>query len=147
MADREFVLDLQKVMDSLENEDVFAFSFPALGKVVAVDTRTNDSEGPHVFIASISDSSKDRITSLGRLRPGFPSIRRLAVIMWPRYVDSLVTLGIWDRVVTRLLRAGHEDAIAACDTVIHQLRRLEKTELAAVVSGEGYQTIWPGRAD
>ena len=149
MADREFVPDLQKVMDSLENEDVFCFSFPALGKVVVVDTRTNHSEGPLVFIASTSASPKERITSLRRLRPGFPRIRRLAVIVWPRYVDSLVTLGIWDRLVERLLKAGHEDPIGACDALIQQLGRLEKAELAAVVTGGGYQTIWPfdGPAD
>ncbi len=76
------------------------------------------------------------------MRSGFPRIESLTVIPWPRYVDSLVSLGVWDRIVARLAASGHDDAAGACDEVLLELRRLEKAELAAVLSGATYHTIW-----
>ena len=65
------------------------------------------------------------------------------MVQWTRYVDSLVTLGVWDRIVKRFADSGQDDAVAACGTVLSELRRLENAELAAVVLGHNYHTIWP----
>ena len=75
------------------------------------------------------------------MRSSFPRIESLTVIPWPRYVDSLVTLGVWDRIVERLAASGHHDPAPACDEVLRELRQLEKAELAAVLRGEHYHTI------
>ena len=66
----------------------------------------------------------------------------LTVITWPRYVDSLVELGIWERILDRMGAPSRPDVAAACNEVQEELRRLEKGELAGVVIGENYHTIW-----
>ena len=93
-------------------------------------------------IAPMVTSAQERIRSIQRMRPGLPTVSSLALIAWPRYVDSLVALGVWGRIVKRFSDSGHEDAVAACDVVLDELRRLEKAELRAVVEGDGYRIIW-----
>jgi hypothetical protein len=116
--------------------------FPMLGKAVVIDTRSSETEGPLVQIMPLVASPQERIRILRRLRPRFPRIRDLTVIPWPRYVNSLVTLGIWDRITYRMAASGHEKASIACVTVLDQLRDLEQRELAEVVNGQNYHTLW-----
>ena len=80
-----------------------------------------------------------------RLRPAFPRPDNLTLIPWSRYVDSLVSLGIWDRIVQRFKDSAHTGAVAACESALGELRRLEKAELASVVKGENYRTVWSAR--
>ena len=58
------------------------------------------------------------------------------------YVESLVKLGVWTRVVSRLEAAGQEAAAAECRKVLRELQAVEKAEMASVVRGENYHTIW-----
>ena len=76
------------------------------------------------------------------MRSGFPRIDTLTVIPWLRYVDSLVTLGVWDRIMRRLAVAGHSDSLTTCDALLKDLRRLERDEMAAVLRGDHYHTLW-----
>ena len=140
--DNEFVLDIQEIMDSVESAPVISILFPTFRKAVVIDTRSTRIEGPLVCIAPMVASAQERIRSIGRMRPGLPAVSSLAVVAWPRYVDSLVALGVWGRIVKRFSDSGHEDAAAACDVVLDELRRLEKAELRAVVVGDSYRTIW-----
>ena len=140
--DGEFVMDLQDVFASVESADVMSLSFLTFRKALIIDTRSNGAEGPLVSILPMVASPQERVRSLRRLRPRFPRLRDLTVIPWPRYVDSLVSLGVWDRIVERFVVSGDDVAVAACEEALDELRRLEKAELAAVVSGESYHTIW-----
>jgi len=63
-------------------------------------------------------------------------------VPWPRYVDSLVTLGLWERIVRRFRESNDEEMVQRCEDVLSELKRLEKEEMAAVIRGENYQTIW-----
>ncbi|MCH8206333.1 MAG: hypothetical protein IH956_04950, partial [Chloroflexi bacterium] len=90
-------------------------------------------------------SPQERLRSLRRLRPEFPRVHNLALIPWPRYIDSLVGLGVWERIVNRFEKAGQSEAVAACEAVLEELRALEKAEMAAVVRGENYHTLWSAR--
>ena len=141
--DGDFLLDMEEVIESVEKAEVMSLYFPALGKAVVIDTRSNDTQGPLVSITPMVASPQERLRSLRRLRPGFPELNGLTVVQWTRYVDSLVTLGVWDRIVKRFADSGQDDAVAACGTVLNELRRLENAELAAVVLGHNYHTIWP----
>jgi hypothetical protein len=138
----DFEVALQEVIDSVENAEVMSLFFPTFGKAVVIDTRSTEDEGPLIRIMPMVASPQERIRSLRRLRPGFPRVQNLTVIPWPRYVNSLLTLGIWDRIVKRLVDSGHEEAATACASVLEELKRLEKRELAAVVLGEDYHTLW-----
>ena len=79
---------------------------------------------------------------LFRSRPGFPRLQNLTLIPWQRYVDSLVNLGVWEKIVKRIEESGDPKAIQACDAALTELRRLERQELVAAISGDNYQTIW-----
>ena len=141
--DGDFLIDLEEVMESVDNAEVMSLYFPAFRKAVVIDTRSSDTEGPMLSIMPMAASPQERLRSLRRLRPSFPRVSGLTVVEWTRYVDSLVTLGVWDRIVKRFADSDQDDAVTACGTVLNELRRLEGEELAAVVSGKNYHTIWP----
>jgi hypothetical protein len=134
-----FYLDLQEVMESADSAEVVSLFFPMFGKAVIIDTRSFGDQGPLVQIMPMVASPRERLRSL---RPAFPRVNTLTVIPWPRYVNSLVTLGVWDRIVRRLADSGHDEAVVDCASVLDELRRLEKAELGAVVSGQNYYTVW-----
>ena len=52
---------------------------------------------------------------------------------------------MWGRIVSRFEEAGQSEAVATCEAVLEELRVLEKAEMAAVVRGENYHTIWSAR--
>ena len=140
--DGDFVLDLDDVIESVEGAEVMSLSFLTFNKALVIDTRSNGADGPLVCVKPLVGSPQERIRSIRNMRSGFPRIESLTVIPWPRYVDSLVSLGVWERIVARLVASGHSDASGACDEVLVELRRLEKAELVAVLSGDSYHTIW-----
>jgi hypothetical protein len=140
----DFVLDIQEVLDNVESADVMSLFFPSLRKALVVDMRINDQVGPFVKVLPMVSSPQERIRSIQRLRPALPRPRNLTVIPWPRYVNSLVDLGVWERIVGRFHGSSNgSDGAGELNGVLDELKRLEKAELAAVVMGEGYHTIWP----
>lgn len=143
MLDGGFVLDLDEVMNSIGANDVISIAFPTFGKSLVVDARSNESEGPLVRIMPVAGSPQERIRSLRRIRPRFPKIHELTVILWPRFVGGLVRLGIWERLIEWVAATGDQEAVNACNQALEELRRLERAELTAVVTGENYHTIWP----
>ena len=146
--DGDFVLNMDEVIQSIENADVMSLYLPALSKAVVIDTRSNETDGPMIALLPMAASPEERLRSLRRLRPGFPRVSGLTVVEWTRYVDSLVTLGVWERIVQRFAESGQDDAVGACETVLSELRRLERAELAAAVLGVNYHTLWsPEEAD
>jgi hypothetical protein len=140
--DGDFVLNVDDVIESVKDAEVMSLSFLTFNKALVIDTRSNGVDGPLVCVKPLLGSPQERIRSIRSMRSGFPRIESLTVIPWPRYVDSLVSLGVWDRIVARLAASGHYDATGACNEVLLELKRLEKAELAAVLSGDTYHTIW-----
>lgn len=140
----DFVLDIEEVLGHVESADVISLFFPSFRKALVLDMRVSATAGPLVKVLPMVGSSHERIQSIHRLRPGFPKLRNLTVIPWSRYVDSLVVLGVWDRIVTRFYgRNSGEVGYGELDEVLDELRWLEKEELIAAVEGGGYLTIWP----
>ncbi len=140
--DDEFIFNLDEVMSNIDNAEVMSLFFPTFRKALVIDTRSDEHEGPMVRILPMAASPQERLRTVRRLRPTLPRLRTLTLIPWPRYVESLVGLGVWDRIVNRLRQAGHEDVVQLCDAVLLDLRKLERLELAAVVRGENYHTVW-----
>ncbi len=143
--DDEFVFSLEDVLTNIDTADVMSLFFPTFRKAVVIDTRSNDEEGAMVRILPMAASPQERLRSIRKLRPTFPRLRTLTLIPWPRYVESLVSMGVWDRIVDRLRGGGHDEVLVECDAVLAELRGLERSELAAVVRGENYHTIWAAR--
>jgi hypothetical protein len=140
--DSDFVFDLDEIMNSITTAEVMSIFFPTFRKSVVIDIRTSSDERPMVKIMPMVASPQERLRSIRRLRPGFPRVHNLTVVPWPRYVDSLVTLGLWERIVRRFRESNDEEMVQRCEDVLSELKRLEKEEMAAVIRGENYQTIW-----
>lgn len=141
--DDEFALELDDILESIDSAEIMSLYFPTLWKTVVLDTRSNETHGPLVSVMPMVASPQERLKNIRRLRPGFTRVHNLTLIPWVRSIDSLVNHGIWQRIVDRFKRSGYLEAVAACDTVLEELRRLEKSEIAAAITGENYRTIWP----
>jgi hypothetical protein len=145
--DSDFVFDLDEMMNSINTAEVMSIFFPTFRKSVVIDTRTSSDGRPMMKIMPMVASPQERLRSIRRLRPGFPRVHNLTVVPWPRYVDSLVTLGLWDRIVRRFREHNDDEMVRRCEDVLSELKHLEKEEMAAVIRGENYQTIWSARGE
>lgn len=145
--DSDFVFDLDEIMNSINTAEVMSIFFPTFRKSVVIDTRSNADGRPMVKIMPMVASPQERLRSIRRLRPGFPRVHNLTVVPWPRYVDSLVNLGLWERVVRRFQESNDTEMVKRCEDVLAELVRLEKEEMAAVIRGDNYQTIWSAKGN
>ena len=140
----DFIPEIEEVLGHVGSADVMSLFFPSFRKALVVDMRVSEDAGPFVGVLPMVGSPRERIQIIHRLRPGFPRLRDLTIIPWPRYVDSLVTLGVWDRIVTRYRGSNSvPDGHGELQGVLDELKRLEKEELTAAVRGGDYHTIWP----
>jgi len=137
-----FLFEIDEVLRNVQEAEVMSIFFPSFRKALIIDTRSNTDDGPMVRLMPMASSPQDRVRSIRKLRPGFPRLQNLTLIPWQRYVDSLVNLGVWEKIVKRIEESGDAKAIQACDAALTELRRLERQELVAAISGDNYQTIW-----
>jgi hypothetical protein len=126
----------------VESAEVVRIRFGLLDKRLLIDNRYNEFEGPMVKVVNRSGSSEESFRSLKRLRPRFPLPEKMTAIMWPKYVSTLKSTGVWDAIVSRVVSAGHEGSRRQCDEVLAELLQLEKREIRNAISGEGFQTVW-----
>ncbi|PCH85264.1 MAG: hypothetical protein COB86_09555 [Dehalococcoidia bacterium] len=137
-----FLFEIDEVLRNVQEAEVMSIFFPSFRRALIIDTRSNTDDGPMVRLMPMASSPQDRVRSIRKLRPGFPRLQNLTLIPWQRYVDSLVNLGVWEKIVKRIEESGDAKAIQACDAALTELRRLERQELVAAISGDNYQTIW-----
>ena len=137
-----FLFEIDEVLRNVQEAQVMSIFFPSFRRALIIDTRSNADDGPMVRLMPMASSPQDRVRSIRKLRPGFPRLQNLTLIPWQRYVDSLVNLGVWEKIVKRFEESGDPKAIQACDAALTELRRLERQELVAAISGDNYQTIW-----
>ena len=137
-----FLFEIDEVLRNVQEAQVMSIFFPSFRRALIIDTRSNADDGPMVRLMPMASSPQDRVRSIRKLRPGFPRLQNLTLIPWQRYVDSLVNLGVWEKIVKRIEESGDPKAIQAGDAALTELRRLERQELVAAISGDNYQTIW-----
>ncbi len=137
-----FLFEIDEVLRNVQEAEVMSIFFPSFRRALIIDMRSNADDGPMVRLMPMASSPQDRVRSIRKLRPGFPRLQNLTLIPWQRYVDSLVNLGVWEKIVKRIEESGDPKAIQACDAALTELRRLERQELVAAISGDNYQTIW-----
>ena len=135
-------LDLSEIHKNLREGNVFCLYFPMLQKTLLLDLRTAPNDPPVVRLLPKAADIEDRLQSIKELRPGQPAPERVVMLPWGKQVDSLVRLGIWELVLDRCAATSHADTVKQCAQALDALRRLERQELAAAVTGERYQTIW-----
>jgi len=140
--DNDYILNLDEILHTVENAEVVRIRFGLLDKRLLIDNRYSEFEGPMVKVVNRSGSSEESFRSLKRLRPRFPLPEKMTAIMWPKYVSTLQSTGVWNAIVSRVDATGHADSRRQCEEVISELLKLEKQEIRNAISGEGFQTVW-----
>jgi hypothetical protein len=143
--DFDFQLDLTEMANSLDTADVVALYFPLLRKTLIIDARSSAVDAPMVKIVEMVATPEERFRSLRRLRPRFPRPESLTLIPWPKYVQSLVTLGMWEHVVARFVNLGFLDTVRECEASLEELTALEKEEIRRALEGENYKSLWESK--
>ena len=137
----DFPVEMNEVLQTIESSEVITILFPIIRHSLVVDTRTSSEVGPMVRAMPQTRGLEERIRAVHRLRPQFARPDHLVVIPWPKYITSLVSLGVADALAKRL--ASSSEGTRELRQAIEQLARLERQEMVAVISGEGnYRTIW-----
>ena len=140
--DGDFRIDLDEVLKNIDSADVISIYFPILRKTILIDTRFTEEDPPMIRIVPMATTPEERHRVLRRLRPHFPKPKAITVVPWPKYVESLVRLGVWRKVLERFVFSGHKEAVQACGRVLEEMYELEMEELCAVITGENYHTMW-----
>lgn len=136
--------DLREILRSIDTAEVLAVFFPLLGKTLLVDARFDGTEGPLIKVVAMVGSVEERYKSLKKLRPRFPRPEGITIVPWPRYIESLRRLGVWDQLVQRMVSLGQVAAVQACGEAYQELLRLERLEVVGAIKGQGYHTLWEG---
>ena len=147
MMGNHFFDELDEVRESIQEAEVLSLFFPYFGKAILLDTRSNGTDGPTIFLTEMVRNPQERIRSLKRLRPGFPDVDKMILIPWIRYISTLVESGIWDSIVTRLEQSTFLDTEASTNSLLLELKEMERIELISAIRGPKYETIWSLRKD
>ena len=143
--DMDFPVDLAEYGRRIEDAEVLSVYFPMLGKTLLLDLRYTADIPPFIRVVSSARGPEERLRYLRRTRPGLPRPTDLTAMFWPRFVHSLVRLGVFERMLERAAATGHPSAVQACREALRELQQLERAELASVISGEHYHTVWARR--
>ena len=139
----DFPAEINEVLQTIETSEVITILFPIIRHSLVVDTRTSSDVGPMVRVMPQTRGLEERIRSVHRLRPQFSRPDQMVVIPWPKYITSLVSLGVGDGLAKKLSATGSAEAMRELRSAIEQLARLERREMVAVISGnDNYRTIW-----
>ena len=130
------------VFNFISNAEVLAVFFPKFGQSVVVDIRPKDGVAPLVRVVPMARSIADRLRTIKRMRPDLPRPQDIIAVPWVGYVEAIKTSGLWDKVVARIEESGFPDAVTAAEVAFKELVRLERRELAQLIMGEQYETLW-----
>jgi hypothetical protein len=145
-VDGNFRLDLTSVFQHIESAETLSVFFPMLRRAVVIDLRHGPQEGPLVRVMPMARSASDRLRSLKRLRPHLPRVSGIVAIPWAGYVSTIVSSGVWEKLLSRVVAAGGEQSARDMAAALLELRRIENQELAALIRGEQYETMWAKKA-
>ena len=137
-----FLFDIDEVIKNIDDAGVISVFFPTFRKSLIIDTRHSESTGPMVELTSMARSPQDRMRWIRRRRTQFPRPRSLTLIPWQRYIDSLVTSGVWEQILDRVRESGYAGAVKDCENALAELRKMEHRELVDAITGNNYHTLW-----
>lgn len=140
--DNDFFLDYDEIIKTVRKADVVTFRFVIVNQRLLIDNRSSEIDPPIVKLVPRATSVEERFRSLKQLRPRFHLPDKISAIWWPKFVESMVSRGIWQAVVQRIEEAGFGEAAREAQAVLDELRSLERLEMRNAVIGEGYQALW-----
>jgi hypothetical protein len=136
-------IDIEAIHRVVETADVFVIRLGMIEHRLLVDARPDDHGRPYIRVVPPVGSAEERYRFLAKERPGLPPPEQITVFHWPRSVRAIRELGIWDRIVTRLISVGGEPSADMARTAFDEAVRLERADVAAMIrGGEGYETVW-----
>ena len=130
------------VFKFISNADVMAVFFPKFGQSVVIDIRPKEGEPALVKIVPMARSIADRLRTIKRMRPGLPRPQDIVAVPWVGYVEAMKTSGLWDKVIDRIVQSDYPEALEEAEKAFETLRRMERRELAQLIMGEQYETLW-----
>lgn len=139
----DFGLDLEEVMQVIDTAEVLVVRFQFIEKRLLIDARSSATEEPFIALVPRVGSAEERFRSLKQMRPRLPLPDKIMSFQWPRSVEAMRASGVWDRIVQRVTSGGHGHLIATCERVYREIQEEERREtLAAIMGGEGWQSLW-----
>lgn len=130
------------VFKFISNADVMAVFFPKFGQSVVIDVRHKEGEPALVRVVPMARSIADRLRTIKRMRPGLPRPQDIIAVPWVGYVDAMKTSGLWGKIVARIEESGYTEALDDAEKAFDELVRMERRELAQLIMGEQYETLW-----
>jgi hypothetical protein len=143
--DNDYSIDISSILDIIDSAEVITFRFVTVQQRLLLDARCSEAEGPLLKLVPPAGSAEERFRSLKQLRPRFRLPEKITAVWWPKYVDSLVSTGVWDRVTQRMARSGFPGAAEQAANVLQELRQQERAEVLNAILGHGYQALWEKR--
>ncbi len=140
--DSDFRIDLAEVKRNLETAEVASLYFPFLRKALLIDSRRSDLDGPMIKVVPMVATPEERFRSLKQLRPRFPRPESITIIPWPKYVSSLLRLGVWDHIASRFAEAGNPELMRQVKACLEELLTSEREEIGRAIRGENFQDLW-----
>ncbi len=130
------------VFKFISNAEVMAVFFPKFGQSVVIDIRPKEGVKPLVKVVPMARSIADRLRTIKRMRPDLPRPQDIIAVPWVGYVDAMKTSGLWGKVLSRIEESGFPESLNAAEKAFDELVRMERRELAQLIMGEQYETLW-----
>lgn len=134
--------NLEEVVHAIAGGDVLVVGFPFFPERLLVDTRRRSADPPVIRVVGPVARLEERLDQLRKLRPRFGEPRRFVFFVWPKRLETLQQLGVWEHIVKRMVDPDHPAAAGECAQALRELTELERVALGRAVTGEGYQTLW-----
>jgi hypothetical protein len=141
--DNQYHLDYDAILKTVRTADVVAFRFVTVPMRLLIDNRFSDVDSPMMKLVPRAATAEERFKSVKVLRPRFRLPNKISAVWWPRYIDGLVSSGVWDAIVARIAGNGYGSVADECAGILEELRRMERMEMVNAIGGEGYRTLWP----
>lgn len=142
LMDYDFGLDIDEIKRAIAEAEVLVVRFLLFEKRLLVDARHDELEGPLLKLVPRVGSAEERFRHLKEIRPRFPLPDRIVSFLWPRRVQSLETLGIWDELVQRFTTMGYGESVGRYQEVFEEMLREEWKATVDAIKGIGYQALW-----
>jgi hypothetical protein len=143
MAGDDLGFELDPILLAIDTADVLIVRFPFFDKRLLIDARSEDGDPPVITLVPQASGIEERFRSVKQARPRLPVPDRILSFHWPRHVEVMVSTGVWQRIVQRLVATGHNELQRRCDSAWQEMKQEERREIQRAIRGhERYETIW-----
>ena len=140
--DSDYGIDFDAIFEVIDSAEVITFRFVTVPQRLLFDARHTEMEGPLLKLVPRANSLEERFKAIKQLRPRFKLPEKITAIWWPRYIQSLVDCGVWERILGRIRSSGFPQLAQDYEQVLQELVQRERAETLNAITGAGYHTVW-----